>query len=1285
MDFYTIKEREAKTKGVLEVYPDFKVLRSKDLMVRAKSFYAIWDEGRQLWSTDEFDVQRLVDEDIRQHEVTQMPPGITEVHKKYLGNFSSNVWLNFRNYVGHLSDSYHPLDSKITFADDVVKKEDFVSKRVDYSPKPGSIDAYTEIFTTLYTPEELDKLEWAIGAILTGDSTKIQKFLVLYGKAGSGKSTWIKLLEWLTEGYYSAFNAKELTSANNSFALEAFKSNPIVAIEHDGDLSKISDNSKLNSIVSHEPMEINEKNKPKYMIRPHTFLVIGSNSPVKFTDAKSGLTRRLIDVRPSGELLSPRKYQTLTTQMKFELGAIAYHCIEKYRSMGKDYYENYRAVEMMLQTDVFFNYIEAHYDIFKAQDGVTLRQAYDLYKVFCEDTNVEYKMPQYKFREELKNYFTRFDDRTELADGTRVRSWYSGFNADKFKVQIKDDMVFSLVLDEKESLLDERYQNYPAQYATEDGTPPLFWSDKPRRDKEGKEYIPKKSQVCSTILKDLDTSREHYVNIDEREIVIDFDLTDEKGNKSLEKNLEAASQWPPTYAELSKSGKGIHLHYFYDGDPTELARVFEPGIEVKVYTGDQALRRKLTRCNNIPVATISTGLPKKEKKVMNTEGIKSEKALRALILKNLRKEIHPATKPSIDFIAKILDDAYHSGLRYDVTDLRNKLLGFANGSTNNALYCIKKVQEMRLAAEEVIFEQSQNVQDSNDSLEGAAVFDVEVFPNLFVVCWKYLGDTKSTVRMINPSPQAVEELITTVKLIGFNNRRYDNHILYAASMGYSNEELFKLSSKIVEGSPNAFFGEAYNLSYTDIYDFASAANKKGLKKWQIELDLNHKELGLPWDQPVPEKLWKKVVDYCVNDVITTEQVFYHLEDDFTARRILAALSGLSVNDTTNKHSIKIMFGDNRKPQDNFNYTDLSETFPGYKYEFGKSTYRGEEVGEGGLVRGKPGMYTDVAVLDVASMHPTSIEQLDLFGSYTQRFSEIKKARVLIKRGDFETARQMLEGKLAPYLQEEGNAKGLSDALKTVINSIYGLTAARFDNAFRDPRNIDNIVAKRGALFMLELMFAVQDLGYEVVHIKTDSIKIPNADKMIIDYVMDFGDKYGYEFEHEATYEKFCLVNDAVYIAKTKPGRTPAHWEAVGAQFQHPYVFKTLFTKEKITLKDMCETKSVSTAIYMDFDRTDPNIPMVFNDIPDGPMFVGKAGVFCPVIPGAGGGDLLRLKSDGSYTAVTGTKGYKWLEASVVKELKMEDKIDHSYFRKLVDDAVANMAQYGDVDWFTADD
>src|SRR5690606_23245777 len=214
MDFYRISERENEKKGIVEVYPDFRVLRSKDLMIRGRSFYAIWDEERGLWSTDEYDVQRLVDEDLKRYADRLKQDGRL-VSVKYLGNFSSSSWLQFRNYIGHLSDSSHQLDENLTFANTEVKKDDYVSRRLPYSLEAGDISAYDELISVLYDPQERAKLEWAIGAIVAGDAKHIQKFVVLYGSAGTGKSTVINIIQRLFDGYYAAFEAKALTGSSN--------------------------------------------------------------------------------------------------------------------------------------------------------------------------------------------------------------------------------------------------------------------------------------------------------------------------------------------------------------------------------------------------------------------------------------------------------------------------------------------------------------------------------------------------------------------------------------------------------------------------------------------------------------------------------------------------------------------------------------------------------------------------------------------------------------------------------------------------------------------------------------------------------------------------------------------------------------------------------------------------------------------------------------------------------------------------------------------------------------
>lgn len=235
--------------------------------------------------------------------------------------------------------------------------------------------------------------------------------------------------------------------------------------------------------------------------------------------------------------------------------------------------------------------------------------------------------------------------------------------------------------------------------------------------------------------------------------------------------------------------------------------------------------------------------------------------------------------------------------------------------------------------------------------------------------------------------------------------------------------------------------------------------------------------------------------------------------------------------------------------------------------------------------------------------------------------------------------------------------------------------------------------------MRTLQDEVQQRGFTVAHIKTDSIKIPDATPEIIDFCMDFAKKYGYTFEHEATYEKMCLVNNAVYIAKyldadtakaqygyipEKNEKKGGHWTATGAQFQVPYVFKTLFSHEDIVFDDLCETKSVSKgAIFLDKNEALPEDEHNY-------IFVGRVGQFCPIKPGCGGALLMReagVRDDGEtkYNSVTGAKDYRWLESEMVYNLHLEDSIDRSYFDKMVDEAADTIAQYGDLEWFVSDD
>ena len=869
MDFCNVKVKTLKN-GTLEVYPAFRIMASRDLLVRGGKFYAIWNEEAGTWSTDILDVQRIIDKEIYQkRDETKVE---NPVSIKTLGEFDSLKWTEFITYLNKMPDSIEMLNQKIMFADSPSRKEDYSSTRLKYSLNDGSIDNYLELVSILYEDKEREKFEWAIGSILAGDSVDIQKFEVFFGPPGCGKGTVLQIIDMLFEDYISYIDIGALANKSDLFSTEQFAKGPLVAIQTDGDLSRIEDNTKINAITSHEVITVNEKHKNKYTIKCNAFLFMATNKPVMITDAYSGIARRLIDIRPTGNKVPAKKYHELMDAIRFEIGAIAKHCLDVYKTLGKYYYEDYVPIDMMFRTDYFFNFVEDSYNTFSSNYFVTLKQAYEMYIQFCNESALTHRMPKFKFRDELKNYFEDYKDQLVVGN-THYRGCYIGFKVDKFKMaaqvtsKIEEEKKNVLIFDKTESLFDKEFKNCLAQYAV---------------DRDTQKEVPKfKWENVVSKLKNIDTTKVHYVKLPEDIIFIDFDLRDENGKKSKEKNLEAASKWPSTYGEFSKGGEGVHLVYRYSGDVSKLSALYSEGIEIKTCTGNSSMRRRLSYCNDIPIRTINSGLPLKEEKksMMTDKAIKTEVGLRRLLLRCLKKEFGSTTQ-NINFMYDILKGCYESGMDYDVSDMYYDIYNFAINSTNQSANCCKKVDEMKFKSENKEYKQ----------LDAPLIFyDVEVFPNLFVVVYK--EKDKKPVKLINPHPNDIQTMLQ-YNLVGFNCRRYDNHIVYAALIGYKNIELYDLSQKIinaVKGSKSsAFFGEAYNLSYTDIYDYC--AKKQSLKKWEIELGIHHQELGLPWDQPVPEELWETVADYCINDVIATEAVWDATQGDFLARQILADIA-----------------------------------------------------------------------------------------------------------------------------------------------------------------------------------------------------------------------------------------------------------------------------------------------------------------------------------------------------------------------------------------------------------
>ena len=1236
----------------------------RDLVCKGGTMYAFWT-GKN-WSTSRDDLVATIDRQAldKKKELEAKYPD-KKIGVALMNDNDTKLLAEFDKYTRLMEQSNVIFNNRILFSEDVPEQDDYSTNQLNYTPSHGETKAFDELLGVLYEEKELEKILWFIGALLTNNMKNIQKFMYLYGGKGSGKGTVIKIIKLLFSGYYASIDLRTLTG-NSEFATSQVKEIPLL-IDDDSDISRIQNDTTLLKLTGHEPLTVNVKFKDTYETTFNGLLVTASNQRFKVRNIDSGITRRAVVVEPTSDTVKGEVYFDLMGRIPFELPHIAQKAIDVFNEKGAYYYEDYVDVAMAEATDYIFSFVRDN--AVQMGDTVTLKRVSELFKVYLDDLGYDAKGYKRKIKSEMQRYYRNFYSKTRIGD-EQVKNVFVGIRSELIYPELSEDnrrVLFGtgseqtddsgyvdsgtkthrIQFTETEGRIFKEYgSGFPAQLTTSSGTPLQKWDD------------------VTTTLADTDDRQLHFVRVPANHIVIDFDLKGPDGRKCLQRNIEAASKFPPTYAEISKSGQGVHLHYTYDGDVHLLADLYDEDIEIKKFNGKSSLRRQFTASNNEKIAHISTGLPFKERdgvhvyNDMEKQIAWNEKKIRTSIIGNLEKKYHPSTKSSIDFIDHILKQATVTQVPYDVSDLKDAVIQFAMRSTNQQQYCLQLVSKMNFCT----IEEKPNLDlDLNSKVLNHIIpdkdlyfLDLEIYPNLFVICYRNYDNTERE-SFINPTAEEVEKILE-LPFVGFNVRNYDNHILYGSLVGKTIIELYKQSQGIIEHKDrSAKYYQANELSYVDIWEYST--NKQSLKAWEIQLGIRHDEMELPWDQPVPEELWPRVVEYCFTDVDATFETFKATAADYKARLIVSQLSGLPVNAKTQDHAAAFLFGDVKRPQDEFEYTDLSTIFPGYKFGFGKSEYLGEVPSEGGYVYSEPGVYENVVVLDIASMHPRSAVLLNYFGPYTQRFDDLITTRLHIKYKEYDKAREMFDGVLAPYLTTEQDAEELSYALKIIINIVYGMTSASNinHNKFRHPDNVDNIVAKRGALFMVLLKHEMTKRGIKLIHTKTDSVKLLDPTDEQVQWVVDFGAEYGYTFEVEHIYKRMTLVNKAALVGEyfnKKKGKDV--WDPVGTMFLEPYTFKTLFSREDLVPEDFYLTKQVKKG------------RMFLND-----QHLGR---FAHVYAAKDGYPLENRHDDGRVTAPTGTKGFLFKNVS---EYTDGSDVDLSYYESHVKKCVAAISKVGD--------
>lgn len=1231
---------------------DFTLDGVDDIVCKGGDIVAFWNEYTSRWESKDHlykYAKRYLDLKAKE-ERDEHPDQMIVVNNPML--VSSGAGIRVDKFIKTLPESPVLFNQKVIWKGDPIAKEDYSTTQMGYSLVDSPCPNYDALMSILYSPEDRTMLEWLAGGALSNNGARIEKFIYLEGEPGSGKSTFLNILADIAGPYGKSIRAEGFVSSSDGFATAELKDAPLIGIQHDGDLSKVEQNVVINNIVSHEPVRINDKYSKAYYMRMNMLMFIASNEPLRLTSSNSGLLRRCLDPVPTGKLIPREKYDALMEGIIDERGAIANRFISVYKELGPKAYGPYKSSRLVKNGNQIGYWVQRERDNeWNRRGECLLSDEYAMYTESCVRNNVKSPMSKAFFERQLAFFWKEIVEE-EMANGAKdVRyigySWHTRKFVKPVFSMYREDQTEKPVptnwldfVSESDSEFTTPCADCPAQYTGESGFPRVKWDN------------------CETKLRSIISTELHYVKIPKSHIVIDLDLRDEDGSKSAEINLAKARSLglPPTYGEFSKSGNGVHLHYIYMGDVDSLAREIEDNVEIKVYAGNAALRRKFTKGNNYPIATIASGLPLRVKPIASdeTNKITSENHLKRFIRKGLKGE-YGSHIVTIKFIDQVVRETYESGrVQYDISNMFDEIKDYGDHSHNHANECWEIVRSMPLRSK--IYEDARPL----------AFFDFEVYPNYNCICWM-LDESDKVVKERYPSSDYLRRFFQDYKAVGFNNKGYDNEIALCIINGGTPAEAYRLSKSIVTKSkafhPNR---RAKGLSFTDVYDFGN--DKQSLKKWELKLGIHHQECCYPWDEDLPETAFDAVEEYCANDVRATKAVFHANSADWNARLALLAMVRtmygdavkLNENSSTNEITAGLIFGGDRNAKREFVYTDLSVEFPGYTFEKkpdGKieSYYHHRKLGEGGLVIASPGYYVNVGVEDVSSMHPSSAVALNIFGDkYTKVYHDLVKARKACKHESVEEMEGNVFKDAIVHLVDAGvtTLKELAKSLKIPINAVYGESSAKFDNPFKDPRNVDNIVAKRGALMIAELYYQCEEQGFHPVHVKTDSIKLPNFNDEMKEFIIDFGKKYGYEFELEEFYSVFLLKDNAQYVAyNTISGK----WESRGVLFGN-YVLKTLFTHELYVSSDFAVNKSTNgDPIYV------------------GDKFVGKNVNIAAVKDGF---ECKRMGSDGSLKYVNGTRGYRWIEfEELVSHENWQDELDMSYYDSLTDKAKEIIEQY----------
>lgn len=368
-------------------------------------------------------------------------------------------------------------------------------------------------------------------------------------------------------------------------------------------------------------------------------------------------------------------------------------------------------------------------------------------------------------------------------------------------------------------------------------------------------------------------------------------------------------------------------------------------------------------------------------------------------------------------------------------------------------------------------------------MEETIFFDIEVYhSNAFVV---FKDINKKLLRVFHNNFTGLEKFIEGKTLVSYNGYFYDDHILHAMLDLRTPVQIKALNDRIIGGERPKI--KNYRFKSLDCFQQIDVG-MPSLKRIEGNMGKMILESSVPFtiDRALTDEEFADVLEYCKYDVDMLVEVYKQRVNSYFAPKeslleMLGDDRGRRWNTTTLSANVLL-----DKPLTKWSNIRVSEDMMALvppevvdlwlTKEKGSVTIREFdceiEFGFGGLhgVHKHIKRVENVKLLDVASMYPNIIININALGPATTKYKDILDKRIKVKHTD----------------------EVLSDALKLVLNSVYGNLKNQY-SLLNNPKAALSVCVY-GQIALYELCKRLSHFA-KIVNINTDGVAfIPYGDE-----------------------------------------------------------------------------------------------------------------------------------------------------------------------------------------------